>query len=115
MTILPCPPPRRCPSSRRLALPRRALALAVLLLAGCSVEPGVRARTAMDPSNPGAPVSSFTPPAMASGMPPAPVASVAPGTVYQCPMHSDVVRNEPGVCPKCGMTLVPRTKESLVH
>lgn len=27
---------------------------------------------------------------------------------YTCPMHPAVVRNEPGVCPKCGMTLVPR-------
>jgi nucleoside-diphosphate-sugar epimerase/uncharacterized membrane protein len=27
---------------------------------------------------------------------------------YSCPMHSEIVRNEPGSCPKCGMTLVPR-------
>jgi uncharacterized membrane protein len=27
---------------------------------------------------------------------------------YTCPMHPDVVRSEPGSCPKCGMTLVPR-------
>jgi Cu(I)/Ag(I) efflux system membrane fusion protein len=25
---------------------------------------------------------------------------------YRCPMHSDIVRDEPGVCPVCGMTLV---------
>ena len=25
---------------------------------------------------------------------------------YQCPMHPDIVRDEPGVCPICGMTLV---------
>src|SRR5512137_523685 len=25
---------------------------------------------------------------------------------YRCPMHPDVVRDEPGVCPICGMTLV---------
>lgn len=25
---------------------------------------------------------------------------------YTCPMHSEVVQNEPGKCPKCGMTLV---------
>lgn len=27
---------------------------------------------------------------------------------YTCPMHPEVVQNEPGRCPKCGMTLVPR-------
>ncbi len=27
---------------------------------------------------------------------------------YTCPMHSEIVRNEPGQCPKCGMVLVPR-------
>jgi len=27
---------------------------------------------------------------------------------YTCPMHPEVVRGEPGTCPKCGMTLVAR-------
>ena len=27
---------------------------------------------------------------------------------YTCPMHPEIVRSEPGGCPKCGMTLVPR-------
>ncbi|MBZ0208196.1 MAG: hypothetical protein K8F92_00880, partial [Hyphomicrobium sp.] len=27
---------------------------------------------------------------------------------YTCPMHPEVVSKEPGTCPKCGMTLVPR-------
>lgn len=26
---------------------------------------------------------------------------------YQCPMHPDVIRGEPGSCPICGMDLVP--------
>src|SRR4051812_37359649 len=30
---------------------------------------------------------------------------------YTCPMHSDVVLDRPGTCPKCGMTLVLK-KES---
>ena len=29
-------------------------------------------------------------------------------TLYTCPMHPEVVSKEPGKCPKCGMTLVPR-------
>jgi hypothetical protein len=27
--------------------------------------------------------------------------------LYTCPMHPEIVRAEPGQCPKCGMTLVP--------
>lgn len=27
---------------------------------------------------------------------------------YTCPMHPEIVRSEPGSCPKCGMVLVPR-------
>lgn len=29
------------------------------------------------------------------------------GTIYTCPMHSEVRQDYPGVCPKCGMTLEP--------
>ena len=36
--------------------------------------------------------------------------------VYTCPMHPEVVQNEPGSCPKCGMTLVPReTQDTHEH
>lgn len=34
----------------------------------------------------------------------------AQATKYQCPMHADVIRDAPGRCPKCGMTLVPIVK-----
>lgn len=27
---------------------------------------------------------------------------------YVCPMHPNIVRNTPGMCPECGMTLVPQ-------
>jgi uncharacterized Zn finger protein (UPF0148 family) len=30
-------------------------------------------------------------------------------TVYTCPMHPQVVKSAPGVCPICGMTLVKKT------
>ncbi|MEO8178887.1 MAG: copper-translocating P-type ATPase, partial [Deltaproteobacteria bacterium] len=32
----------------------------------------------------------------------------APQTTYVCPMHPDVVREQPGSCPICGMALEPR-------
>ncbi len=39
----------------------------------------------------------------------APAAPVPPaaGTIYVCPMHPDIRRNEPSTCPKCGMALEP--------
>ena len=33
--------------------------------------------------------------------------SPAPGTIYTCPMHPEIRRDQPGACPKCGMTLEP--------
>jgi Cu+-exporting ATPase len=30
-----------------------------------------------------------------------------PGTQYTCPMHPDIIRDEPGSCPICGMALEP--------
>ena len=31
------------------------------------------------------------------------------GTKYTCPMHPEIVQDEPGSCPKCGMALEPMT------
>jgi len=33
-------------------------------------------------------------------------------TTYSCPMHPDVVQNEPGRCPQCGMKLLPASLAS---
>src|SRR5690606_2530776 len=32
---------------------------------------------------------------------------VAPGTKYTCPMHPEIVRDQPDSCPICGMALEP--------
>ncbi|MEQ1589311.1 MAG: heavy metal translocating P-type ATPase [Gallionella sp.] len=47
-------------------------------------------------------------------VPPAlsPPPTVTSGVTYTCPMHPEVVRNEPGSCPKCGMALEPRNAPS---
>lgn len=34
-------------------------------------------------------------------------ATLAGRTPYTCPMHPDTVRDAPGECPECGMTLIP--------
>jgi Ni,Fe-hydrogenase III large subunit len=40
-------------------------------------------------------------------------ASLRSRTEYTCSMHPEVVQDEPGTCPKCGMDLIPReTSES---
>jgi len=31
--------------------------------------------------------------------------------VYTCPMHPEVISDQPGKCPKCGMTLIPKKLE----
>lgn len=36
-------------------------------------------------------------------------ADASTGKKYTCVMHPEVVTNKPGKCPKCGMTLVPKT------
>ena len=33
--------------------------------------------------------------------------------MYVCPMHADVISNEPGKCPKCGMDLNLSKKEEM--
>jgi hypothetical protein len=36
------------------------------------------------------------------------MALLATAATYTCPMHLDIVSEEPGSCPKCGMTLVKK-------
>jgi Cu+-exporting ATPase len=53
---------------------------------------------------------SFEPAATPSPSPPPPAAGAAAAAVeWTCPMHPQIVRDEPGTCPICGMALEPRT------
>ena len=36
-------------------------------------------------------------------------------TEYTCPMHPEIIRNEPGDCPICGMDLVPKPSKNNDH
>ena len=38
--------------------------------------------------------------------------SSAANTIYTCPMHPEVQQDHPGNCPKCGMTLEPKTPKA---
>ncbi|MEK7610346.1 MAG: copper-translocating P-type ATPase [Patescibacteria group bacterium] len=37
------------------------------------------------------------------------------GTVYTCPMHPEVQQSRPGMCPECGMSLVPIKHSTSKH
>ena len=35
--------------------------------------------------------------------------------LYTCPMHPEIVKNEPGSCPRCGMNLIPVDAKEKEH
>src|SRR3989344_4524887 len=37
------------------------------------------------------------------------------GTFYTCPMHPEILQDRPGMCPECGMNLVPVKKKHDSH
>jgi len=39
------------------------------------------------------------------------LAAIPHGAIYTCPMHPEVRLDDPGICPKCGMTLEPLIPE----
>jgi Cu+-exporting ATPase len=96
-----------------MAIHSGLLVAALTFVVGCSDGALPPARAASDPSNPAAPEVPFS--SSDPAAPPAPGrpadAPSPPGSsavVYVCPMHADVVRDAPGTCPRCGMTLVPK-------
>jgi membrane fusion protein, copper/silver efflux system len=47
-------------------------------------------------------------PETAPEAPSAPSQPAGASATYSCPMHPEIVREEPGKCPVCGMKLVPK-------
>src|SRR5581483_3097000 len=39
--------------------------------------------------------------------------SIVKASAYTCPMHPEIVQDKPGMCPECGMNLVPTTKKKV--
>jgi Heavy metal binding domain len=95
-----------------------AFSVAAALLFGCADGTLPPPTSPNDPSNPAAPEAPLPPPPTLGAPTPAPaITAIAPaGPVeYVCPMHADVVRDAPGTCPICGMTLVARPRSAPAH
>lgn len=86
-----------------------------LILLGCSRE----RMTRVSSDNPASPAATEAPVPQSQGIAPglsgqAPTETTISSTqqnqkvVYTCPMHPQILRDKPGSCPICGMTLVPK-------
>ena len=93
----------------------------ILLLTGCASNTSLLPLSANDPANPNAPEPAFSPrsdllQSNMSEITEQPTTTLTPPTKlpvptpsgYTCPMHPDVVQSGPGICPLCGMKLVPK-------
>jgi hypothetical protein len=88
----------------------------VLMSLGCASD--LVGHSSRGPADPGAPEAPLRAPEETK-LPASPTVTPAPssaspssadaGVTYTCPMHPEVQSNTPGRCPKCGMTLVPKT------
>jgi hypothetical protein len=99
-------------------LPSRLALVAALaaLVPGCADRTLPPVTSLADPSNPAAPEAPlFPPPSSLGATLPAPPAAPLVDAVYVCPMHAQVIRDAPGACPICGMTLVPRPRTEAEH
>lgn len=87
------------------------LCVVAALLTGCACGPATPRSWADHPANPRAAAAELPPasPTLTTATPAATAQPEPAGViVYTCPMHPHVAASEPGQCPKCGMTLVPR-------
>ena len=93
---------------------------ASLALVSCTAHFSERPPSLDDPSNPEAPEAAVRvlPSTVSEGSEaPRPQPPPADGmhhghALYTCPMHPEVVSEQPGQCPKCGMKLVPKAPAS---
>jgi hypothetical protein len=104
--------------------------LFVLLLVGCAASVTDPAQSSDHPANPAASEAAVPEPSQTLAVTQAPTTAPSdhsmqhmPGmqhgnthdmpatqaaAKYTCPMHPDVISDQPGKCPKCGMTLAPK-------
>lgn len=88
-----------------------AVALWLALPLGCAEGTLLASRPAEDPSNPAAPEAPLSPsPPLSISTSPATPPPPPGEVVYTCVMHPQIIRDAPGACPLCGMTLVPIPK-----
>ncbi|MCC6409699.1 MAG: hypothetical protein IT453_21270 [Planctomycetes bacterium] len=86
-----------------------------LLLASCASDRPPRVLALDHPANPDAAIperTAFVDPFGSTPVDEAPAAQPSSEFEYVCPMHADVVRSQPGECPKCGMELKPRERHA---
>src|SRR5215208_5386121 len=77
------------------------------LLASCAA-PALPPDGADHPANADAPAAAVAPPSQTLALVrDAELPATAPAA-YSCPHHPEVVSDQPGDCPKCGMALTPK-------
>lgn len=95
---------------------KSALSSILVLLGGCDrtpvpdgPKPAVQAEAAPRAAEPSQTAPSASTPGPSRPSPPSVAPQKEPAkTVYVCPMHPEVVSENPGLCPKCNMRLDPK-------
>jgi hypothetical protein len=77
------------------------------LVTGCAA-PGLPPDPVDHPANPQAAAAPPPPPSTTLALNEGPNSTATAPALYTCPHHPEVVSNQPGDCPKCGMALTPK-------